>query len=151
MKQAVDAFEDFLRQRGLSVTSARLRIVESVYSFDERHFDMEQLEQRLRDEGLPFHRTSLFRVIKLLLEAGLLEKIRTNAHRKVAFECTMGQHHHDHLVCNHCGSIVEFFDEEIEGLQKNIAERHGFSLLYHSLILTGICATCRPIVDPERR
>jgi Fe2+ or Zn2+ uptake regulation protein len=73
----------------------------------------------------------------------MLEKIKTNSHRKVAYECSLCRKHHDHIVCNDCGQIIEFHNDEIEKLQEKEAEDHGFEILYHNLIITGICEACR--------
>ena len=51
--------------------------------------------------------------------------------------------HHDHLVCDRCGDIIEFHDEAIDRVQIDIADRYGFRLLHHSMILTGICSPCQ--------
>src|SRR5262249_58008070 len=52
--------------------------------------------------------------------------------------------HHDHLICDHCGKVIEFFEARIEALQDEVAERHGFVLLSHSHQMRGICRSCRP-------
>lgn len=61
-----------------------------------------------------------------------------------AFELTQ-QHHHDHLICLDCGKVIEFSNESIESLQREIAKQHGIKLTNHSLYLYGHCETgnCR--------
>ena len=53
------------------------------------------------------------------------------------------QHHHDHVICDRCGRIVEFSDDDLERLQEDIATRLGFVLARHRLELYGICRECR--------
>ncbi len=113
-----------------------------IYSIDG-HFDLDLLKERFKEMGVSFHFTSIFRLLNILIEAGMLEKIKTNSHRKVAYECSICRQHHDHIVCNDCGQIVEFHNNKIEELQEKEALDHGFEILYHNLIITGICEHCR--------
>ena len=55
--------------------------------------------------------------------------------------------HHDHLICNECGRVMEFFEPAIEALQDEVCERYGFLALSHSHQLRGICKRCRPRVS----
>ena len=59
------------------------------------------------------------------------------------YEVTVGRAHHDHLICEQCGRIVEFANDEIEDLQESVAKVHGFLLLTHRHELLGRCADCR--------
>jgi Fur family ferric uptake transcriptional regulator len=52
--------------------------------------------------------------------------------------------HHDHLICDQCGRVIEFREPRIEQLQDDVAERHGFVLLSHTHQMRGICRSCRP-------
>jgi Fur family ferric uptake transcriptional regulator len=58
------------------------------------------------------------------------------------FELTTMEHH-DHIVCNKCGSVEEFYDEVIEEQQEKIAEKYGFAITDHSMYLYGICKNCQ--------
>ena len=60
---------------------------------------------------------------------------------KAVFELHEGDHH-DHLVCNVCNKVVEFIDPVIEEKQYEIAEKNGFVLASHALVLYGICSDC---------
>ena len=59
----------------------------------------------------------------------------------------MGRSHHDHLICERCGRIVEFVNPEVERLQDEIAAAHGFTMNRHRHELYGTCAACR---DPRK-
>lgn len=140
-KEALNIFKIYLKKNGLSVTKPRERVLNAVYGI-EGHFTVDQLEELLED-FTGSRRATIYRTIKHMLEAGLLAKVQTNTHAKVAYEHTVGHPHHDHLVCDRCGSIVEFNDPRIEELQKQIAEKFGFELLYQNTVMTGICPTCQ--------
>jgi Fur family ferric uptake transcriptional regulator len=140
-KEALELFKEYLRKNGLSVTKTRQQVLTTVYSI-EGHFTVDELEGKLEDfKGS--QRATIYRTIKHMMDAGLLAKVQTNTHAKVAYEHTLGHSHHDHLVCDRCGNIIEFNDEAIERVQNDIADRYGFELLHHSMILTGICSPCQ--------
>jgi Fur family transcriptional regulator, ferric uptake regulator len=146
---AEDVFGEYLKKNNLSFTKARRNALKVIYSIDG-HFDLESLKKRFLEMEVSFHFTSIFRLINVLVEAGMLEKIKTNSHRKVAYECSLCRQHHDHMVCNDCGQIIEFHNAKIEKLQEKEAEEQGFEILYHNLIITGICKNCRDRKKNER-
>jgi len=134
-------FRSFLKRNGLSCTKAREKVLTQIYR-TEGHFTVDELEEALGGiDGS--QRATVYRTIKHLMEAGLLAKVQTSTHTKVAYEHTVGHPHHDHLVCDRCGDIIEFHDEDIEACQRKVAERFGFEILHHSMVLTGVCSTCR--------
>lgn len=141
LKEAEEIFTNFLKKNSLSITKTRLKILSVIYQI-EGHFTIDELELKLGDTS-GTQKASIYRTIKHLLEAGLIAKIQTSSHTKVAYEHTIGHHHHDHLVCDRCGDIIEFHSEEIESIQENVAKQFEFELLHHSMVLTGICKSCQ--------
>jgi Fur family ferric uptake transcriptional regulator len=79
--------------------------------------------------------------MKLLARLGLAEE-RKFADGETRYEPISKGEHHDHFICLKCGKIIEFEDEAIESLQKDIAERHHFEILRHRMELYGQCADC---------
>lgn len=148
--EAEENFGKFLKSRGLSFTKARKEALKVIYSF-ESHFDLDELKERFKDMEVSFHFTSMFRILNLLVEAGMLMKLKSNTHRKVAYECTLCRHHHDHMICNECGDVIEFHNDEIEKLQEMVAQQHNFKMLYHSLTITGLCEKCHSIASRPRK
>ena len=73
--------------------------------------------------------------------AGILTR-RNFEHGTAVFELDDG-HHHDHLICVMCGKVVEFVDEEVEKRQAEVAAKHGYELVDHSMALYGVCPECR--------
>ena len=71
-----------------------------------------------------------------LEKVGILVK-STFEDGKAVFEINHGRHH-DHLICMECGEVEEFVDEEIEKLQKRVAEKYGYKLVDHKLELYGV-------------
>ena len=80
--------------------------------------------------------------MKLLKECEFAEE-QHFADGHTRYENADVEEHHDHILCDECGEIVEFTDESIERLQEEIAESLGFVLLHHKMELYGVCAPCR--------
>ena len=66
------------------------------------------------------------------------------------YESAVDRHHHDHLICQACGKIIEFENDRIEVLQDAVARKHGFTVLHHKLELYGRCRDCS-VSGPRRR
>lgn len=76
---------------------------------------------------------TVYRVLNQFNSAGLIEKHNFEG-GQAHFEINAGTHH-DHMVCIETGRVVEFVNEEIEQLQREIAASHGFVIEDHSLVL----------------
>jgi Fur family ferric uptake transcriptional regulator len=106
------------------------------------HFTVDALAAQVRSRGRTASRATVYRAIPLLLEAGLVVATGRPGEQQM-FEAGFGQQHHDHLICQRCGKVVEFELEAIEILQRSVAERHGFELVGHRHELHGICPECQ--------
>ena len=82
------------------------------------------------------------RTVKLLEEAGLAASRQFESGHTL-YEVAQGRAHHDHLICQQCGYIVEFENDEIEALQDSAARRFGFNVLRHRHELFGLCEKAR--------
>lgn len=140
MKQPHEVFLDFLRHRGLNMTPQRASIVESFLA-TEGHFSCEELYAQARQVDPVIGQATVYRTLKLLVESGQAEPLLAEE-GPVLYEHSYGHEHHDHLVCLGCGAKVEIVNPDIETRQEQLAARHGFSLLRHSMILYGHCPRC---------
>lgn len=122
-----------LRKAGLKVTHPRMRILEILENASPRHMTAEdvyrQLLQLEEDIGL----ATVYRVLTQFEAAGLVMKHNFEGGQAV-FELDRGKHH-DHMVDMDTGKVTEFVSDEIERLQHEIAQRHGFDIIDHSLVL----------------
>ena len=144
MRQAAIArsFEQFLRERGLKLTTQRRRIFERAFATHE-HFSAEALyDEFKREEGARVSRATVYRTLGLLLEGGFLSALDAGR-GELVYEHVLGHAHHDHMLCLDCGRIEEFHDERIEELQLEACKRKGFELVSHDLRLRGYCRGCR--------
>lgn len=122
-----------LRKAGLKVTLPRLKILEILESAEPRHMSAEDIYRELIDSDEDIGLATVYRVLTQFEAAGLVTRHNFEGGHSV-FELDDGEHH-DHMVCVDSGEVVEFVSDEIERLQKEIAEKHGFELLDHSLVL----------------
>ena len=124
-----------LRKAGLKVTLPRVKILELLEDAhrDNRHLSAEEVFRQLHASGEDIGLATVYRVLTQFQDAGLVIKHNFDNDQAV-FELESGQHH-DHMVCVDSGEVIEFVSDEIERLQKEIAAKHGFDLLDHSLVL----------------
>jgi Fur family ferric uptake transcriptional regulator len=132
----------FLGQRGLNASKARDAVV-TTFLESKDHVDLQALYVRAkrRQPGVGF--ATVYRTMKLLEEAGIAHARRFGNTKETLYEIAVGRAHHDHLICEQCGDIVEFVDDDVEELQDKIAARYGFSLSGHRHELYGVCGRCR--------
>jgi len=140
-RAALFRFARFLERRALRLTPARAAIAEAALS-RAGHFPIEALVEDLRRRGIRGSKATVYRVLPLLTEAGILQEAVVRGDER-SYESAVGRRHHDHLVCNGCGTVVEFEYPAIEILQREVAARHGFQLEGHHLQLAGRCPACR--------
>jgi Fur family ferric uptake transcriptional regulator len=122
-----------LRKAGLKITLPRLKILEILAGADNRHLSAEDIYKVLLDSGEEIGLATVYRVLTQFEAAGLVTRHNFEGGHSI-FELDDGEHH-DHMVCVETGEVVEFFSDEIEKLQHEVAEKHGFELIDHSLVL----------------
>lgn len=130
-----------LKQAGLKTTLPRLRILSIFENGDRRHYTAEDVYRALLDAGEEIAFATVYRVLTQFESAGLVIRHNFEGDRAV-FELDRGDHH-DHMVCVNCNKVIEFFDEEIEELQRKVAKKNNFILQDHSLYLYGLCKNCQ--------
>lgn len=122
-----------LRNAGLKVTLPRLKILEILEKSATRHLSAEDIYKDLIQHDEDIGLATVYRVLTQFEQAGLVKRHHFEDGHAV-FELERGEHH-DHMVDIESGKVVEFISEEIESLQHQIAERHGFDIVGHSLVL----------------
>ena len=122
-----------LRQAGLKITLPRLKILEILENAKARHLSAEDIYKELLNSGEDIGLATVYRVLTQFEAAGLITRHNFEGGHSV-FELDDGDHH-DHMVCVDTGDVIEFVSDEIERLQHEIAEKHGFELVDHSLVL----------------
>ena len=121
--------------KGVKLTDQR-RIIAKVMSESSDHPNVDELYNRVSKIDRKISIATIYRTVKLFEEAGILTKHDFKG-GKARYEA-MIESHHDHLIDIKTGEIIEFVDEEIENLQKKVADKYGYKLVDHKLELYGI-------------
>jgi len=122
-----------LRKAGLKVTLPRVKILSILETNCEAHMSAEDVYKSLIEAGEDVGLATVYRVLTQFETAGLVTRHNFDGGHSV-FELARGEHH-DHMVDVDDGTVIEFTNEQIEKLQHDIAEQHGFDLVEHSLVL----------------
>ncbi|VGO10745.1 Ferric uptake regulation protein FUR [plant metagenome] len=129
-----------LKNMGLKATFPRLKILDIFRKSEERHLSAEDVYRALIGESVEIGLATVYRVLTQFEQAGILSRSQFDS-GKAVFELNDGDHH-DHLICTHCGTVVEFSDPDIEKRQHKIAKDNGFVLESHHMVLYGTCGDC---------
>ena len=121
--------------KGVKLTEQR-KIIAKVMSGSKDHPDVDELYKRVSNIDPKISIATVYRTIKLFAEEGIVTKHGFKGGEKARYE-ELSESHHDHLIDIKTGEIIEFVDDEIEKLQKKIAEKFGYDLVDHKLELYG--------------
>ncbi|HSG88639.1 MAG TPA: ferric iron uptake transcriptional regulator [Pseudomonadales bacterium] len=122
-----------LKKAGLKITVPRLKILEILESAEPHHMAAEDVYRKLVESDESIGLATVYRVLTQFESAGLVERHNFDDGRAVYEMAT--ETHHDHMVDMDSGKVVEFFDERIERLQREIAEAKGYELVDHTMVL----------------
>jgi Fur family ferric uptake transcriptional regulator len=126
-----------LSEAGYRHGGSRTRVVEMLGEQDCAITPLE-LDDRLDGVG----RATVYRAIEQLEELGLVQRIDLGGDSTAYEKVDPRGHHHHHLVCNKCGRVIPFEDQDLEDAIHSISTRDGFRIQSHEITLRGICAGC---------
>ena len=129
-----NVIEDKCKRKGVRLTDQR-KLIAKVMSESGDHPDVDELHNRVSKFDSKISIATVYRTVKLFEEAGILSKHDFKG-TKARYE-QVTREHHDHLIDINTGDIIEFVDQDIEKLQKNVAEKLGYKLVDHRLELYG--------------
>jgi len=121
-------------EKGVRLTDQR-KVIARVMSESTDHPDVDELHKRVSKSDSKISIATVYRTVKLFEEAGIVAKHDFKGNKARYEEAP--QEHHDHLIDVNTGEIIEFVDQDIEKLQKKVAEKLGYKLVDHRLELYG--------------
>ena len=121
--------------KGVKLTDQR-RVIAKVMSDSNDHPNVDELYKRVNIVDPKISIATVYRTVKLFEESGILAKHDFKG-GKARYE-ELNESHHDHLIDVKTGEIIEFVNEDIEKLQKKVAEKYGYELVDHKLELYGV-------------
>ena len=132
------AFERECRRRGLALTVQRHAVFEEL-AVRRDHPTADQVYEAVRDRLPGLSRTTVYRVLETLVEAGLARKVQ-HVDAVVRFDPVTERHHH--LVCERCGRLVDLDDAQVQRVALPSVGKTGFRIKDYSISFVGLCATC---------
>ena len=132
---------EVLARAGLRRGGARERVIELLAS-EPCALSAVEIEDALRTQGGRIGRASVYRVLELLVEHGLVERVSVGEGLTRFERVLAGGEHHHHLVCDQCGRLVAFDDPGLERAINGLSQRLGVRVDAHDVVLRGACADC---------
>lgn len=129
-----------LKEFGFNVTQPRSEILKLFEKNKDKHLSPDDVFFKLKSQGSSTGIATVYRVLGQFESVGIINRLKLE-NDQVMYELNQGDHHH-HIVCIKCNSIQEFYNEEIEELQKRIVESIGAEIVDHSLNIYVTCKNC---------
>jgi Fur family transcriptional regulator, peroxide stress response regulator len=139
VRTRLDEFEALCRRRRLPLTVQRRDILKALLERND-HPTADQLYESLADRIPGLSRTTVYRVLGLLVEMGVVRRLHHSG-TAVRFDGRVGRHHH--LICKHCDKIIDVCDAALDELPLPQPGNEGFEIDDFSIHFTGTCAECR--------
>jgi Fur family transcriptional regulator, ferric uptake regulator len=136
---AHEVLKSYLVRHKLKRSEQREVILDALLRSD-RHLSAEELLRAVKRRHPEVGRTTVYRTLKLLTQAGLARELVIDG--QAHYERGYQREHHDHFICTSCGVILEFSSPDIERLQEEFAARLGFAIEAHRHEIYGRCARC---------
>ena len=141
-QSARDVLANHLKTGGKQrITPERYAILDAVLE-SQGHFDAESLYYRLIASGVKVSKATVYNTLDILQECGLVSKYRF-AENTSRYEKAFGRPHHHHLICLHCGDIIEFINEKLDKIQEDVCSEKNFSSQSSTLQIFGTCSKCK--------
>ena len=130
----VDKLKNILKNEGLRYTKQRQQVWNEIRKSSE-HRDAEEIYVQINKASKSNHvekvsRATVYRTIDVLVKNNLVRKMELGDGRAL-YEHKIEEEHHDHIICVETGKIIEFYNEELENLQDEIAKKHGYTVVMH--------------------
>jgi len=137
----LERFKELLKKNSLKFTKQREIILDTIFH-SKGHFTPETLHKNIQQSckekiGI----ATIYRTLSLLENENMVTSISFGVNGKM-YEFGEKQHH-DHMICDECGKIIEFCDEDIERLQERVAKLNNFRTISHIMQIHGICEECQ--------
>jgi Fur family ferric uptake transcriptional regulator len=133
--------QEVLTRAGHQRGGARTRVIE-LLAHQPCALSAIEIEDALRAEGRAIGRASIYRVLDLLVEHGLVERLAVDQGQARFETIEPSGHHHHHLLCTTCGQLVAFDDPALERAIDRLSDRLGMRVEHHDVLLKGSCGSC---------
>ena len=129
-KSSLEILRNVLKKEKLRLTDQRIAIWNQVRN-SKKHMDVEEIFSLLKAKKKIVSRATIYRTLDVLVKNRLIRKMDVGDGYSL-YEPRLDNEHHDHMICEDTGDIIEFFSEELELLQEKIAREHGYRVIRHT-------------------
>ncbi|MCF7805016.1 MAG: transcriptional repressor [Candidatus Marinimicrobia bacterium] len=137
----LSTFKEALRKENLKMTPQRKRIFAAIADSDQ-HWEVDDLVYQFWQDDERISRATIYRTLDLLVDHGFVRKIDFGEGRS-RYEYAADKKYHDHMICEECGEIFEFTDENLRKHQERLCEIFDFEPSKHVVQIYGLCSDCR--------
>jgi Fur family ferric uptake transcriptional regulator len=141
MKSAKTIFREHLRRNGKLYSKQREQILD-IFLKTEKHHTINDLYDLVRKKHPQIGLATVYRTMRVICDAGLARETDFGGGIR-RFEHKYKHQHHHHLVCLKCGNIIEITSGKIEEIQRQLAKKHGFTIVRDTMEIFGNCRTCK--------
>ena len=145
-------YPQFLREKlyekGYKLTPQRKGILQVFIESEQKHLSAEDIYEYLKNKNLDYGLATVYRNVELLTTLGILSSVDFGD-GKLRYELNSTDshaHHHHHLICLKCKKIIEFKEDLLDDLEKQIFFQSGFEIVNHEVKFLGYCHECRKSV-----
>lgn len=136
----LSVFRASLQELQLPVTQQREAIAGVLFE-STGHLSADDIALHLKERGEHVGKATIYRTLNLMVDVGLATEHDFDEGFK-RYEARVGASQHDHLICTSCGRVTEFHRDELDALQRDVAEEWGFQPLTRQVKIYGLCAEC---------
>jgi len=145
-KGRVSTILEQLRSDGSRLTTARRVLVEALVAADDHHVTAEDLVAASHRSAPAVHRSTVYRTLDALEQAGVVEHVHLG-HGRAVYHLTDDRHLH--LVCDRCGTVVQVPEADVASLRNHLTERYGFVVSGRHFALPGVCGSCAALIPDD--
>ena len=146
MRLSEKKLEAALRQHGYKLTPQRRAVIRTITTHQD-HLTPAAIYQRVHKEHPNIGLVTIYRTLEILAELKLVCELHTGDNCPSYTIGAPGHHHH--LICAHCGRVIDFTGSHLTGLEQRLAHETGFKIESHMLEFTGLCQSCQTAVPRD--
>jgi Fur family ferric uptake transcriptional regulator len=134
-----------LQERQHKMTPQRQIVLQIFLDHPGEHLSAEDVHGLLRDKRAEIGLATVYRSLELLSNLGILQKMEfgDGCSRYEVNTTDPKAHHHHHLICTRCNKVIEFEDDLLDDLERDICSKSGFKIQDHQVKFFGICKECQ--------
>ncbi len=146
MEVREDELRGMLKEKGLKVTTQRIRILQVLAEDRDGHLTVEEIYDVIKEDNPEIGLATVYRTLLLFSELNLVEKMNLDD-GVLRYEIAdtrggLSKHRHHHLICTECGKVVSYEDDLLDELENRIFQTTGFRVRNHEVKFFGCCKEC---------